>query len=192
MTKTVTNSQVIGSRGESFVAERANAMGFIFSTTGRLEAGIDGLLEIRDPKSGKATAQLVAVQVKAKAKGAYTAESESGFEYLMDETDLCYWRGSNLPVIVVLVHLERGTAYWKSVEEGIGSGGRRLRIDKRTDVFDDTACDAIAALCVAKGGWGVSFPPFRSGESGHLNLLEVLLPKKVFVGVSRSLWSNSD
>ena len=44
MTKTVTNAQITGSRGESFVSERANAMGFMFSRYGPLEAGIDGLL----------------------------------------------------------------------------------------------------------------------------------------------------
>ena len=126
----------------------------------------------------------MAVQVKTKARGAYTAETESGFEYLMDEADLAYWRGSNLPVIVVLVHLERRIAYWKSVQQGIGSGGRRLRIDKSSDVFDESACEAVAALCASKGDWGVSFPPLRTGESAHLNLLEVLLPKTIFVGAS--------
>ena len=184
MTKTITNAQMIGSQGESFVAERAHAMGFMFTAYGRLEAGIDGVLEIRDPQSGTATGRLVAVQVKTKARGPYTAETEAGFEYLMDESDVTYWRDSNLPVVVVLVHLERRIAYWKSVSEGTGSGGRRLRINKETDVFDDTACDDLAALCIAKGGWGVSFPPLRSGENGHLNLLEVLLPKTIFVGAS--------
>ena len=52
MTKTITNAQMIGSQGESFVSERANAMGFLFTRHGPLEAGIDGFLEIRDPKSG--------------------------------------------------------------------------------------------------------------------------------------------
>ena len=184
MTKTITNAQIIGSQGESFVAERANAMGFMFTPYGRLEAGIDGVLEVRDPQSGTATGRLVAVQVKTKARGAYTDESEAGFEYLMDESGVTYWRDSNLPVVVVLVHLECRTAYWKSVSEGSGSGKRRLRINKETDVFDETACDDLAALCVAKGGWGVSFPPLRSGENGHLNLLEVLLPKTIFVGAS--------
>ena len=183
MTKTITNAQVIGSQGESFAAERANAMGFMFTAYGRLEAGIDGVLEIRDPQSGTATGRLVAVQVKTRTRGPYTAETEAGFEYLMDESDVTYWRDSNLPV-VVLVHLERRIAYWKSVSEGTGPGGRRLRINKETDVFDDTACDDLAALCVAKGGWGVSFPPLRSGENGHLNLLEVLLPRKIYVGAS--------
>ena len=184
MTKTITNSQMIGSQGESFVSERANAMGFMFSPYGRLEAGIDGLLEIRDPLSGTATGRLVAVQVKTKAEGAYIAETEAGFEYLMDETDVTYWRDSNLPVVVVLVHLARRIAYWKSVSQGTGSGGRRLRINKDTDVFDGNACEELAALCVSRGGWGVSFPPLRSGENGHLNLLEVILPRKIYVGAS--------
>ena len=184
MTKTITNAQMIGSQGESFVSERANAMGFLFTRHGPLEAGIDGFLEIRDPKSGTPMGQMVAVQVKTRAQGAFTADTESSFEYLMDETDLAYWQGSNLPVIVVLVHLGRRSAYWKSIDQGTGSGRRRLRIDKSADVFDDTAADDIAALCVAKGGWGVSFPPLRSGENAHLNLVEVVLPKKIYVGAS--------
>jgi hypothetical protein len=47
MSKTITNQQLIGSRGEAFVAERANAMGFMFNRHGPLEAGMDGLMEIR-------------------------------------------------------------------------------------------------------------------------------------------------
>ena len=111
MTKTITNQQLTGTRGETFVSERANAMGFMFSRYGPLEAGLDGLLEIRDPVTGAATGQLVAVQVKTREAGSYTAETEVGFEYLMNEEDAAYWRGCNLPVIVVLVHLERGEAY---------------------------------------------------------------------------------
>jgi hypothetical protein len=52
MTKTITRQQLAGSQGEAFVKERANAMGFLFSTYGQPEAGIDGLLELRDPKTG--------------------------------------------------------------------------------------------------------------------------------------------
>ena len=37
MMKTITNQQVIGHRGEAFVNERANAMGFMFSRYGPLE-----------------------------------------------------------------------------------------------------------------------------------------------------------
>jgi hypothetical protein len=52
MTKTITRQQLLGSQGEAFVKERANAMGFLFSPYGQPEAGIDGLLELRDPTTG--------------------------------------------------------------------------------------------------------------------------------------------
>ena len=184
MTKTITNQQIIGSRGEAFVSERANAMGFMFSRYGPPEAGMDGLLEIRDPVTGAASGRLVAVQVKTRNTGSYTGETEAGFEYLMDETDVVYWKGCNLPVIVVLVHLERNQAYWKSVDTGEGPAGRRLRIDKTNDLFDASARDAIADLCVAKSGLGVWFPPLKTGETGHLNLLEVILPEYIYVAAS--------
>ena len=176
--------EIIGARGEAFVNERANAMGFMFSRYGPLEAGIDGLLEIRDPDTGAATGQLVAVQVKTKAGGSYTAETDSGFEYLMEESDVAYWRGCNLPVIVALVHLEKRTAYWKVADAGVDAEKRRLRIDKTSDRFDINARDAIATLCVARGGFGVWFPPLKTEENGHLNLLEVALPDTAYVGAS--------
>ena len=102
----------------------------------------------------------------------------------MDDTDVAYWKGCNLPVIVVLVHLEREQAYWKSVDAGEGPSGWRLRIDKSKDIFDARSRDAIADLCVAKSGFGVWFPPLKTGETGHLNLLEVVLPKTIYVAAS--------
>lgn len=184
MRKTITDQQLIGSRGEAFVNERANAMGFIFTRYGPLEAGIDGLLEIRDPVTRAATGQLVVVQIKTRNTGSYTGETDSGFEYLMDETDVAYWQGCNLPVIVVLVHLERDQAYWKCADKGEDPSGRRLRIDKANDVFDTRARDAIAGLCVAKRGFGIWFPTLKTGEPGHLNLLEVVFPDYIYVGAS--------
>ena len=184
MTKTITDSQIIGAQGESFVSERAHAMGFMFSRYGPVEAGIDGFLEIRDPETNVAKGQLVAVQVKTKASGSYTAETESGFEYLMDTNDVAYWKGCNLPVIIVLVHLGQRSAFWKNVDAGEGSDNRRLHIDKSKDVFDVDARDRIINLCVNKGGFGVYFPPFKTNENGHLNMLEVLLPESIFVAMS--------
>lgn len=184
MGKTITDQQIIGRQGESLVSTRANAMGFMFSSYGPLEAGMDGLLEIRDPQTRQASGQLVAVQVKTRQSGNYTGETESGFEYLMNEEDVAYWNSSNLPVIVVLVHLDREELFWKDARSGTGPGGRRLRINRENDRFDQSACEAIAALCVSKGGFGISFPALRSGESGHLNLLQVALPETIYVAAS--------
>ena len=90
----------------------------------------------------------------------------------------------NLPVIVVVVHLERETAYWKSFSAGQDPAARRLRFDKDRDKFDVSARDAIADLCVAKGGFGVWLPTLKANESGHLNLLEVIFPENIYVAAS--------
>ena len=180
--KTITDPQIIGRLGEEIVSARAHTMGFVFSHHGPLEAGIDGFLEIRDPAKGRVTGQFIAVQVKTTADRAYAAETERGFEYTMRSDDVAYWRGTNVPVIVVLVRLSDGTAYWKSVDAG--GEGRRLHIDKTRDAFDETAGDAIAALCVHREGFGVYFPPLNHGETAHLNLLKVCFPAKIYVAFS--------
>lgn len=184
MTKKITRQQLAGSQGEAFVRERAHNMGFLFNPYGQPEAGIDGLLELRDPATGEVKGQLVAAQVKTRDDGNYTAETDSAFEYLLDSRDVEYWRQSNLPVIIVLVHLGRTEAYWKSVDAGTGPGTRRLLFDKAKDRFDAGAREAIATLCVAKGGWGVWFPPLQGGEPGHLNMVEVVLPETIYVAAS--------
>lgn len=184
MTKTITRQQIAGSQGEAFVRERAHDMGFLFNPYGQPEAGIDGLLELRDPDTGEVKGQLLAVQVKTRDDGTYTAETETTFEYLLDPRDVEYWRQGNLPTIIVLVHLGRKEAYWKNVDAGTGPGTRRLLFDKAKDRFDKDARNAIAALCVSKGGWGVWFPPLQGGEPGHLNMVEVVLPETVFVAAA--------
>ncbi|WP_425403539.1 DUF4365 domain-containing protein [Hwanghaeella sp.] len=184
MTKTITDPQIIGAQGEAFVSERANSMGFMYSSYGRVEAGIDGLLEIRDPKTSIATGRLVSVQVKTRKVGKYTGETDDKFEYLMDKEDVEYWTNGSLPTIVVLVHLERGIAYWQSVDSGTGPDARRLTIDKESDVFDRRAADRIAALCVEKSGFGVWFPAMRGEEDGYLNLLKVRFDCPVFLARS--------
>lgn len=182
--KTITRQQVAGSQGEAFVRERANAMGLLYSPYGTPEAGIDGLIEIRDPASGVVSGQIVAVQVKTTDDGGYTAETGTSFEYLMDQRDVEYWRGSNVPVILVVVRLNSREAYWKDTSTGTGSGDRRLCFSKTDDLFNETARDKIAALCVSKGQWGVWFPAMKAVESCHLNLVEVTLPESIFIAPS--------
>lgn len=184
MPKTITDAQIIGQQGEQFVSHRAYEMGFMFISHGPLEAGIDSFLEIRDPDSGRATGQFVAVQVKTTKEGLYPGETNAGFTYTMREDDLAYWKGANVPVIIVLVHLQKQVAYWKSVDAGHGDGHRQLQFDKRRDAFDKNASDSIANLCVDPGRFGVYFPALNRGEQAHLNLLRVCLPTSVYVGFS--------
>jgi Domain of unknown function (DUF4365) len=107
MTKTITRQQIAGSQGEAFVREPAHDMGFLFNPYGQPEAGIDGLLELRNSVTGEVKGQLVGAQLKTRDEGAYTAETDTAFEYLLDPRDVEYWRQSNLPVIIVLVQKRR-------------------------------------------------------------------------------------
>jgi hypothetical protein len=127
-------------------------------------------------------AQFLAAQIKAREKGAYTAETAEGFEYLCRPDDFPYWSGSNLPVIVVLARLEDDSVYWKAVERGIVDGtanDRRLLISKAEDRFDKRAAMVIALLAVDRTAAGTFLPAPKVAERHDLNLLTLELPTAI-------------
>jgi hypothetical protein len=160
--KTISQAQITGERGVALVKERVHAMGFLFTPYGPVEAGLDGLIEIRNPETGQVGAQLVAVQIKTTYSRSYTAETEDSFEYLCKSEDVDYWQKGNLPIIVVLVRLSDSSLYWKPVPDQ-GSPNdvetRRLRINKNADRFDERAGDAISQIAVDQARPGVWVPP---------------------------------
>lgn len=99
MAKHLTPNQILGEIGENAVRGRFLSMGFQFDGRSRLEAGIDGIAEVME--KGQPMARMIAVQIKAKEDGRYASETHDGFAYLLRQQDLDYWKGSNLPVIVV-------------------------------------------------------------------------------------------
>lgn len=182
--KKLTNNQIVGQRGELQVADRTLAMGFVFDGRNRLETGIDGFLELRDPTTGQTLAKWIGAQVKTTEADRYSHEDENGFEYLLKPDDLDYWMDANIPVVLVLVRLSDATMYWKPVDAGNLSEPRRLRFDKAKDRFEKAAADSIASLCVSKERVGSFVPPMMTGEGVHLTMVRVLLPPKIFVGAS--------
>ena len=105
MSKTVTDNQRNGELGETKVKARVLELGHVFDGRGRLETGIDGTIEFRDPATGRMTGRTVAVQVKTRVDRTYDGETETGFRYLMRPEDVAYWRQSSLPVVLVLLRL---------------------------------------------------------------------------------------
>jgi hypothetical protein len=178
MSKTITANQLLGEIGEASVRLRFLNMGFQFDVRSRLEAGIDGIAEVMD--QGRPLARMIAVQVKATDSSRYTSEDESGFSYLLRPDDLVYWRGSNLPIIIVLFRKSDETYFWKEV--GVEKAEeRRLLFDKASDVLDANAVDRLAALTVPKAGFGYYVPPLGGGEEALVNILPITLPKEMFV-----------
>jgi Domain of unknown function (DUF4365) len=178
MPKTITSNQLLGEIGEASVRLRFLNMGFQFDVRSRLEAGIDGIAEVMG--KGRPLARMIAVQVKATDSSRYTSEDESGFSYLLRPDDLVYWRGSNLPIIIVLFRKSDDTYFWKEV--GVETAEeRRLLFDKASDILNANAVDRLAALTVPKAGFGYYVPPLGGGEEALVNILPITLPKEMFV-----------
>jgi hypothetical protein len=178
MSKTITPNQLLGEIGETAVRLRFLTIGFQFDARSRLEAGVDGIAEVMD--NGRPLARVIAVQVKATEASRYAAEDEISFSYLLRPQDLAYWRGSNLPVIIVLYRRCDESFFWKAVGDPLEEE-RRLRFDKQQDRLDVEAVDRLAALTVPKAGFGYYVPPLGGGEEALVNILPLTLPSEVFV-----------
>ncbi|MCA1411679.1 DUF4365 domain-containing protein [Bradyrhizobium sp. NBAIM20] len=189
MTKTVSDNQLLGELGETAVKKIVLETGFIYEQRGRLEAGVDGLIELRDPKSGAALGKLLGVQVKATAEGKYIRESDKSFEYTLKSKDLGYWRKYNIPVIIVLWRQSDGSAYWQDVSSGLRGDERRLKFDKADDVFDPSCADRLAAITIDRRAPGVHIPPLNFGESARWRLMcwrGLTLPYRACLGFELS------
>jgi hypothetical protein len=184
--KKISAQQVVGEQGAALVDARAHSIGFLFKRYGAPEAGIDGLIELRDPETGEVGGRLIAVQIKTRQDRPYTSETGDGFEYLCEPEDVAYWQQANLPVIVVLVRISDQSLYWKAAPTGSISDPetRRLRINKATDKFDEQAASAIAMLAVDQAQPGVWLPPLRQPDDLLLNVVRVVLPKTIQVAAT--------
>ncbi|MEQ1541837.1 MAG: DUF4365 domain-containing protein [Sphingorhabdus sp.] len=182
MTKTITSNQAMGEIGEAAVRLRFLNIGFQFDGRSRLEAGIDGIAEVMD--NGKPLARMIAVQVKSTSQGLYSSENDKGFYYLIRTSDLEYWRGSNLPVILVLYRQKDDSFYWKEVPHDLTDGERRLQFDKQVDRLDRDSVDRLAALTVPKAGFGYYVPPLGGGEEALVNILPITLPSEIYVATT--------
>ena len=182
MPKHITANQILGEIGETAVKGRFLSIGFQFDGRSRLEAGIDGIAEVMS--DGQPLAKMIAVQVKAKDSGRYASETDSGFSYLLKETDLEYWRGSNLPVIIVLYRHSDNTFYWKEVPRQTDKAERRLQFDKTADVLDASSVNRLGGLTVPKAGFGYYVPPLGGGEEALINLLPIDLPHEIFTATT--------
>jgi hypothetical protein len=178
MSKTITPSQLLGEIGEAAVRLRFLTLGFQFDGRSRLEAGVDGIAEVMD--NGKQLARMIAVQVKATETSRYVSENDASFTYLVRPDDLTYWRGSNLPVILVLYRKSDETYFWRQVDAQPREE-RRLAFDKAADVLDKNAVDRLAALTVPKAGFGYYVPPLGGGEEALVNILPITLPTDLYV-----------
>ena len=179
MTKKITPNQILGEIGETAVKNRFLTIGFQFDGRSRLEAGIDGIVEIMI--DGQPMARMIGAQVKARQSNRYTGETDQGFTYLLRKDDLSYWAGSNLPIIIILYRVDDNSYYWQTVGPASLSSDRRLTFDKSRDRLDCDAKDRLAALTVPVTGFGHYIPPLGGGEEALINVLPVQPPEEMFI-----------
>ncbi len=173
--KKIHKNSLIGQQGINFIEKKVLEMGFVWYPTGGVEAGIDGMIELRDPATGDVFNSIIQVQSKA-IEGSFQAETPVGFDYLCKERDLDYWLQGNAPVILALSRPRTDEAYWVSIKDYFQDLTRRrerkVHFDKQHDRFDQNCGSALAKLAMPQdAGIYLSPPPRR--ERLWSNLLEV-------------------
>ena len=86
------------------------------STESLLEAGIDGLIELRDRETHVMLNHWIGVQCKATA-GRFDHEDDSSFLFRCDRRDLRYWLDGNIPVILVVSRPRNREAWWVPLDD---------------------------------------------------------------------------
>lgn len=140
--KVLTDNQLLGERGIALIAELITKLGFVWRPTSVLDSGIDGEIEIRDKRTGAVSGLLLKVQSKAVSN--FPRESDTEFEYAVEQRDLDYWQAHNVPVILIVSRPSAAQAYWQPVRNADGSlKARRFIFDKKRDRLDDGAGPAL-------------------------------------------------
>ena len=98
--KTILDTSILGQRGVNLIERIVLEMGFLWTPSGTIEAGIDGIIETRDFNTGQVFNSIL--QVQSKAVSQFSNETQDTFEYVCRENDLQYWLGGNAPVLLVV------------------------------------------------------------------------------------------
>jgi uncharacterized protein DUF4365 len=181
--KKIGRSDIIGQRGMAHIEGVVLAMGYMFYPTGGVEAGIDGFLELRDVETGEVGNLLLQLQGKATEKDRLPGETDSSFEWPCSEADIAYWTQGTAPVLLVVVHLRSGKAYWKSLANWFDNperlAARRVIFDKVADEFTVNAKAGITAIALAARP-GASSPSVRVHEEILTNLVGFTFAPKFY------------
>ncbi len=184
-TKRIPQSALVGQGGVNLLEKVMADIGYVWRPLQLMDSGIDGYIEIRDPATGDMSLRQLAVQSKAYDKRPFDAETESVFTYMPSETDLNYWLGGNLPVILVLSRPNTGELYWVSINEYYKDLNK---LKQRKIVFDKTAhrltkdsAVALATLALPKH-LGLYSAPVPKTETLVTNLLPVVFyPPRLYL-----------
>src|SRR5258708_6192076 len=113
--KTVSAEVILGQHGINLIERHVLAMRSIWTPTGAIDVGIDGLIELCNPMTGEALGQVVRVQGKATDQ-AWDDENDEQFSYRCKQRDLDHWLRGNAPVVLIVCRPSTNEAYWVSIK----------------------------------------------------------------------------
>jgi Domain of unknown function (DUF4365) len=150
--KKILKTALTGVSGINLIERVVTEMNCLWHPRGAVEAGIDGTIEIIDPRTDAATNQIVTVQSKATSE--FMGETADKVEFICKEQDLNYWMQGNTPVILVYSKPKAAEAYWVSIKDYFADpkirAGRKIRFDKRKDFFNKSARPALERLAIPR------------------------------------------
>lgn len=140
--KKIAKQDIIGEQGIALIQTRCLNMGLVFRAESVFDAGVDGTIEIREAATGAMSNYRINVQSKATERR-FTSETDQAFIYTVEEKDLNYWLGGNLPTILVRSRPDTNEAYWVWINEYFKDlnhrKSRKIEFHKEKDRFDETA-----------------------------------------------------
>jgi len=174
--KRIGKRNIAGEKGMGLIHRIVTQLQFGFHPTNQaVEAGIDGIIEIREASTERATGQIILFQSKV-ISGPFTAETPSSFEYLCKPDDLDYWMGSNAPIILIVSRPDSDEAYWVLIRDYFADierrKSRRITFDKQKQRFDKTCGAALTTLARTRQS-GLYLPPVPRNEALCTNMLHV-------------------
>src|SRR5688500_11444077 len=127
--KRISESQHIGDGGIALIHMLISDMGHEWVES-RVDAGIDGSIELRDPSTGNMSNRRVLVQSKASERP-FSGEDAEKFWFLCDDRDIDYWMASDVPVILVCSHPSDRQAWWVHLQPWFANASNRAsrRVD---------------------------------------------------------------
>jgi hypothetical protein len=180
--KKIAQTDITGERGVTLVRSIVLSMGCMFYETGGVEAGIDGLIEVRDEETGQVRNMTLQVQVKATTRK-FPDETDDTFSYTPTERDLAYWAEGTSDVLLIMTRPDDGIAFWKSIKnwraDPENAKSKKIVFHKEVDVFTREARAAVVNVAgLARPG---AMPP-------STRRTESLIPNLVGVSFARRLW----
>lgn len=180
--KRVDRSAHIGDSGIALIHRRVSDMGFVWHER-KIDAGIDGEIELRDRDTGEVANRLVLIQSKA-SNNRFPGEDDQSFHYICDSRDIDYWMQADVPVLLVCSHPQRDEAWWGDVKtwfaDPIHRASRRIDFDKASQKFDASAAARLLDLADPHG---------HAHTPGVIAKAETLISNLLQVGVPDVLYT---